>query len=122
LFMRKDDPFQQARVAEVLRQVKIGEDLMAEQRALVKDLVAEWADVFALSFGEVFPVDNAVHTLDIPADAAFSKKVHQKRLTPPQRQYLHMKIDEMLAAGVIEQCEPGQVKCVSPTTLAQKVH
>ena len=122
LFTRKDDPFQPARVAEVLRQVKIGEDLTMEQRAAVEKLVAEWADLFALSVSEVFPVENAVHTLDIPADATFSRKIHQKPLTPPQRQYLHARIDEMLAAGVLEQCEPGQVKCVSPTTLAQKVH
>ena len=31
-------------------------------------------------------------------------------------------IDTMLKAGIIEQCLPDQVKCVSPTTLAQKVH
>ena len=28
----------------------------------------------------------------------------------------------MLDAGIIEPCKPGQVKCVSPTTLAQKAH
>ncbi|KAF8230722.1 hypothetical protein L208DRAFT_1473940, partial [Tricholoma matsutake] len=47
---------------------------------------------------------------------------YQKPLMPPQQQYLHAKIDEMLVAGVIEQCEPGQVKCVSPMMLAQKAH
>ncbi|KAF8225388.1 hypothetical protein L208DRAFT_1505774, partial [Tricholoma matsutake] len=84
LFMRENNPFQPARVAEVLRQVKIGEDLMMGQRAAVRHLVAEWADVFALSVSEVFPVENTVHTLDIPADATFSRKIHQKLLTPPQ--------------------------------------
>ena len=39
LFTRKDDPFQPARVAEVLKQVKIGEDLTVEQRASVENLV-----------------------------------------------------------------------------------
>ena len=28
----------------------------------------------------------------------------------------------MLDADIIKPCEPGQVKCVSPTTLAQKMH
>lgn len=122
LFMRKNYPSQPARVAEGLRQVKIREDLTMEQRAAVEKLVAEWADVFALSISEVFPVENTVHTLDIPADATFSRKIHQKPLTLLQQQYLHARIDDMLTAGVLEQCEPGQVKCVSPTTLAQKVH
>ncbi|KAF8235634.1 hypothetical protein L208DRAFT_1214541, partial [Tricholoma matsutake] len=122
LFTRKNDPFQLARVAEVLRQVKIGEDLTMEQRAAVKDLVAEWADVFALSVSKVFPVENVVHTLDIPADATFLRKIHQKPLTPPQQQYMHAKIDKMLGAGVLEQCKSRQVKCVSSTTFAQKVH
>ncbi|KAG6838422.1 hypothetical protein C0991_011752, partial [Blastosporella zonata] len=28
----------------------------------------------------------------------------------------------MLTAGIIERCDPAKVKCVSPTTLAQKAH
>src|ERR1700678_610772 len=31
-------------------------------------------------------------------------------------------IDTMLEAGIIKQCLPDQVKCVSPMMLAQKVH
>ena len=52
----------------------------------------------------------------------FSTKVNQKPLTPPQKKYLYDSIDTMLNAGIIEQCSPDQVKCVSPTTLAQKAH
>jgi hypothetical protein len=43
-------------------------------------------------------------------------------LTLPQKEYFHVKVDQMLAAGVIEQVHPSQVKCVSPTTLVQKAH
>jgi len=107
LFTRKEDPSQPARVAKILRQVRIGDNLTVAQWELVEQLITEWADVFVLLVSEVFPVDGAVHMLNIPEDATFLKKVHQKPLTPPQRQYLHTKIDEMLAAGVIEQCEPG---------------
>ena len=53
---------------------------------------------------------------------SFSTKVHQKLLTPPQRRYLHEKLQAMLDADVIDPCEPGQVKCVSPTTFMQKTH
>lgn len=35
---------------------------------------------------------------------------------------MHSWIGEMLEAGIIEQCDPAKVKCVSPTTLAQKAH
>jgi hypothetical protein len=52
----------------------------------------------------------------------FPTKVHQHPLTPPQRQFFNKKIDEMLEARVIEHIDPLQVKCVSPTTLAQKAH
>ena len=78
--------------------------------------------IFALSVSEVKQVDNAVHYLDIPPGTKFSTKVGQKPLTPPQRKYLYESIDTMLKADIIEQCLPDQVKCVSPTTLAQKAH
>lgn len=48
------------------------------------------------------------------------QKVNQRPLTPPQKEYLNNKINEMIEAGIIEPCHPDQVKCVSPTTLAQK--
>ena len=67
-------------------------------------------------------VENATHYLDIVPGTTFSMKVGQKLLTPPQRKYLYKSIDTMLEAGIIEQCIPDQVKCVSPMMLAQKVH
>ena len=75
-----------------------------------------------MSVSEVTQVDGAVHTLNIEPDAKFSTKVHQKPLTPPQRQYFHEKLQAMLNADIIDPCEPSQVKCVSPTTLVQKTH
>ncbi|KAG6806815.1 hypothetical protein H0H92_009977, partial [Tricholoma furcatifolium] len=104
VFTRRTDPFQPRRVEAVLAAVTIGSDLNPQERRTVK----------------VKPVKGAVHKLNVPEDAQFSSKVHQKPLTPPQKQYLHQSIDEMLRAGIIEPCDPSQVKCVSPTTLAQK--
>ena len=122
LFTRLDNPFKPERVEEVLRLVTIGDDLSPDQRQKVQDLVRSFADVFALSVNEVKVADNATHRLDIPKDATFSMKVHQRPLTPPQHKYLYKSIDAMLEAGVIEPCKPEEVKCISPTTLAQKAH
>lgn len=95
---------------------------MQEQCKRVEDLVASFADCFALSVSEVRAVPGAVHCLKIPENATFSRKVRQKSLTPPQKAYLHTKIKELVAAGIIEQCKPEDVKCVSPITLAKKAH
>lgn len=125
LYTRNDGPdsaFRPARVAEVLRTITIGDDLSASEHAEVEAVITEYADCFALFVSEVRLVEGAVHKLDIPDDAVFLKKVRQRALTPPQREYLHLKIEELLEAGVIEQCHPSEVKCVSPITLAQKAH
>jgi hypothetical protein len=122
LFTQLTEPWKKERVEEILKQVKIGLDLTEKERDRVHEFIAEWADIFALLVSEVKQVDNTVHHLDIPQGMKFSTKVGQKPLTPPQRKYLYESIDTMLKAGVIEKCLPDQVKCVSPTTLAQKVH
>ena len=122
VYTRLTDPWKKERVDEILKQVKIGPDLTKGERERVQNFITEWADIFALSVNEVKQVDNAVHYLDIPPGTKFSTKTGQKPLTPPQRKYLYDSIDTMLKAGIIEQCLPDQVKCVSPTTLAQKTH
>ena len=116
------EPRKKERVEEILKQVTIGPDLTNEQHRQVLSFLTKWADVFTLSVSEVKQVEGAVHHLDIPQNTTFSTKVHQKPLTTPQRKYLHNSIDAMLDAGIIEQCSPDQVKCASPTTLAQKTH
>jgi len=122
LFTRTTEPYKLERVKEILRLVTVGTDLSEEQRTKVRSLINSFADIFALSMHEVGHVEEAIHHLEIDPDAVFSKKVHQKPLTPPQRRYLYTSIDTMLSAGIIEPCTPEEVKCVSPTTLAQKAH
>ncbi|KAJ3858429.1 hypothetical protein EV359DRAFT_87753 [Lentinula novae-zelandiae] len=102
--------FRPERVREILRKVKIGPNLSVDQKLKVEQLLGMYADCFTLSISEVRPVKNAVHLLNIPEGATFPKKVRQKALTPPQREYLHAKIDELLEAGVIERCNPEDVK------------
>jgi len=122
LYMRHTEPFKPERVRAIVGTVTFGPNLTDEERVKAKALIAEFADCFALSVSEVTQVPNAVHRLNIPENTKFSTKVHQRPLTPPQRQFLNKKIDEMLEAGVIEHIDPSRVKCVSPTTLAQKAH
>ena len=122
LFTRMTNPHKPERVEELLRLITIGEDLSPEERQKVQDLIRSFADIFALSISEVKVVDNTTHSLNIPTNTTFPMKVHQKPLTPPQRRYLYDSIDTMLEAGVIEPCKPEDVKCISPTTLAQKTH
>lgn len=122
VFTRFTDPWKKEQVEEILKQVTIGPDLSDEEHGRVTTFLAEWADVFALSVSKVKHVEGAIHHLDIPVGTKFSKKVNQKALTPPQRKYLYDSVDAMLKADIIEQCPPDQVKCVSPTTLAQKTH
>ena len=122
LFTRMTEPHKPERVKELLRLITIGDDLSPEERQSVEKLISDFADIFALSVSEVKTVEGAIHHLDIPSDATFSFKVNQKPLTPPQRRYLYESIDTMLEAGIIEACNPEDVKCISATTLAQKTH
>ena len=92
------DPFKPERVAEILRLVTIGNDLSEEERLKVRHLISVFADIIALSVHEVHTVEGATHRLNIPPNATFTKRVHQKPLTPPQQQYLYKSIDTTLSA------------------------
>ena len=122
VYTRLVDPHKPERVTSILSAITLGQDLTDNQAATVRKLIAEFADCFALSVSEVTAVKDAVHHLNIKPDTSFSKSIHQRPLTPPQRQYLNTKIDELLAAGIIEQCSPSDVKCIAPIILAQKAH
>ncbi|KIM79278.1 hypothetical protein PILCRDRAFT_52296, partial [Piloderma croceum F 1598] len=122
IFTRKSKVFAPARVEAVVAAIRIGDDLSPEEKIIVQDLIKEYADCFALSMSEVYHVPGAVHKIDVPKDKVFNTKVHQRPLTPPQRTYYNGVLDQMLEAGVIVPIAADKVKCVSPTTLAQKAH
>ncbi|KAG2742837.1 hypothetical protein P692DRAFT_20695421, partial [Suillus brevipes Sb2] len=122
VYTRQTEPFNPTRVAEVLRQIKIGDDLTAEQRTQVRDLCAEFADTFALAVSEVFPVDFKTFKLTFPEGTKFITKVNQRPLTPPQREFLYERLNELETAGIIRRITPEEVKAASPTVLAQKAH
>ncbi|RXW14873.1 hypothetical protein EST38_g10981 [Candolleomyces aberdarensis] len=119
---RNTEPFMPERVAAVLKEVSIGEDLTGEERQVVEGMIAEFADCFALSMSEVSVVEGAYHRLDIPKDAKFRTRVGQRPLTPPQKEFFNGVLDQMLEADVIEPIHYQDVKCCSATTLARKAH
>jgi hypothetical protein len=121
-FTRITDPKNPRRVTYIVKSVQIGDDLSLEEQEKVKELISQYADIFACSLSEVLPVPGAEHQLNIPQDATFHTRVHQKALTPPQTKFLHSKIDEMLTAGIIEKAPADTVKCCATTVLAQKAH
>jgi hypothetical protein len=122
IFTRKTKAFTTPRVNAVLAAIRIGDDLSPEETLVVQELIRQYADCFALSMGGVYHVPGAVHKIDVPKGKVFNTKVHQRPLTPPQRTYYDGVLDQMLEAGVIIPIAADKVKCVSPTTLAQKAH
>ena len=75
--LTKLGPFLPARVHAVVNAVHYGERLTEPQLAKAQALVAEFADVFALSLREVKPVDFIKFRLHIPPGTQFSKKIYQ---------------------------------------------
>ncbi|KAJ6626507.1 hypothetical protein B0H10DRAFT_2211102 [Mycena sp. CBHHK59/15] len=110
------------RVAAVLDAVTIGPDLTNKQRGTVREFISEFADCYVLSMKEVILIPGAEHTMNIPPDMTFSTKVHQHPATPAQKEWYNRVINEMLNVGIIAGIDTKDVKCVSPTTLAQKAH
>jgi len=88
----------------------------------MRDLIEEYANCLTLSMSEVHHIPGAVHKINIPEGKTFNTKVHQRPLTPLQRTYFNGVLDQMLEAGIIIPIAVDKVKCVSPTTLAQKAH
>ncbi|KAG1873267.1 hypothetical protein C8R48DRAFT_593809, partial [Suillus tomentosus] len=101
IYTRHTNAFNPVRVKEILKLVTIGEDLTEEQREKVRSFIAQYADTFALTVKEVFPVDFKSFKLTFPAGATFSTKTNQRPLTPPQREYLYARLNEMESAGII---------------------
>ncbi|KAG1829623.1 hypothetical protein EV424DRAFT_1316537, partial [Suillus variegatus] len=94
-------PFYPLRVETVVNTVHYGPQLMDSQHQMAQSLVAEFADIFALSTREVKQVDFVKFRLSIPPDTIFPKKVHQCPLTQPQWEYLFPVLDEMRKAGIM---------------------
>lgn len=98
--LEEEGPFHPPRVEAILKAVRFG-DLPPDELKQVQDLVAEFADTFALSVKEVKPVSFIKFRLNIPKDAV---------------------LDEFNNAGILRDIRSDEVKAVHPTVLAQKAH
>ncbi|KAH7918438.1 hypothetical protein BV22DRAFT_978648, partial [Leucogyrophana mollusca] len=121
-YTRHTDPFNPKRVAKILDLIRIGEDLTPSQRQQVCNVVRQYADTFAATVREVYPVNFKKFKLSFPEGTTFSTKVNQRPLTPPQREYLYTRLNGLTEAGIIRRIVPEDVKAVGPTVLAQKAH
>ena len=122
IFTRHTNPFKKERVAKILDEMALGDDLTDEQWEVTRSVMKEFADCFALAMSEVNAVPGVSHQLKIPEGMTFRTKIGQRSMTPPQRKFLNKKVDEMLAAGIVAPIHPRDVHNVAPTVLAQKVH
>ena len=118
--LRLVKPHKPKRVAQVLKEVTIGNDLTPSQRTQVEELVQIYADVFALSLSKVLPVFFIQHKLHVNPTVKLPTKVYQKPLMAAQKPWYYGKIDEMESVGIITWVWVDQVKCIRPTTLAPK--
>ncbi|KZP18348.1 hypothetical protein FIBSPDRAFT_681637, partial [Athelia psychrophila] len=94
--------FAPSRIQEVLDQVKIGEDLSTNQRERVRDLLTEFADVFALSLSEVRTVDWYKHHLNIDPNVPMPQRAGQRPVAGPQKDWLYSMLDNMEEAHVVK--------------------
>ena len=122
VYTRHTDPFKPERVARITSEVTIGPDTTPDERREVENLIAEFADCFALAMSEVNTVPGAVHKLNIPPETKFRTRIGQRSLNPAQKEYLHTKVNEMVGAGVIAPIHPRDVRAVAPVVFSKKTH
>jgi transposase InsO family protein len=117
---RAKDPANPKRIQEILDKITIGPDLSNEQRDRITKLISEYPDIFALNLSEVFPLDFIQHKLNIDPNITFPKKVYQRPVTEPQREFFQGIIDDMEKAEIIQAVPADFIKCINTTNLAPK--
>ena len=122
VFTRQTDSFNPRRIEHILNAVTLGDTLNPQERQKAKELITEYADVFACTLSEVLPLRGVYHNLNVPHDAKLSTKFNQRPLSAPQKEYFHKWTNQMLEAGLIEQAPIEQIQHIAPTVLTQKTH
>ncbi|KAG2357995.1 hypothetical protein BDR07DRAFT_1211934, partial [Suillus spraguei] len=115
-FTRHTWPDNPARIARILEEIKLGDDITEDEKQQLENFVRRNADVFALSLKEVKP------NLNVPETATFNLCTHQRPLTLDQSRFFSARIDDMLEAGIIEHAPAELVKCAATTVVTQKAH
>ncbi|KAG2337900.1 hypothetical protein BDR05DRAFT_894568, partial [Suillus weaverae] len=122
IYTRHTWPDNPARVAKILSEVTLGEDITADEKWQLEDFVQCNADIFALSLKEVKPIPDGYVNLNVPETTTFNLRIHQRPLTPDQSRFFNARIDDMIEAGIIKQAPAELVKCAATTVIAQKAH
>jgi hypothetical protein len=122
VYTRHTEPFKAEHVKRIISEITVGPDITLEQHSQVEALISEFADCFALTMTKVNTVPGAIHKLNIPSDAKFRTKLTQHSLNPAQKKYLHTKVDNMVAAGIIAPIHPRDVRAVAPVVFSKKTH
>ncbi|KAG2737419.1 hypothetical protein P692DRAFT_20823768 [Suillus brevipes Sb2] len=65
-------PDNSARVAKILLEVKLGDDITEDEKRQLEDFIRRNVDVFALSIKEVKPIPGAYVNLNVPEAATFN--------------------------------------------------
>ena len=112
-------PFYPPHIQKIVDSIVVG-SLEPHELQEVHDLVAEFADIFALSVKEVKPVTHIKYQLDIPPNAALLVKVNQQSLTMAQKEFYFPHLMEFIEASVLKPIHVCKVKAAHPTVLAQK--
>jgi hypothetical protein len=113
ILIRESDPYKAERVAKIVQEVTIGQDVTDEQRQVIQELLKEYVDCFALALKEVNTILGAVHKLTIPEGATFRMKIPPRSYNPDQRSFVNTKVDKMLDAGIIRSIHPSKVRFVA---------
>ena len=105
---------------KILSKVEISPDLNDKQHDQVKDLIREFANIFALLMSEVLTVDWHQHHLDIDPNVKLPKCMSQRPITENQKEWYYKMLDEMEASSVIQKVPGEFIKCLNSTNLAPK--
>jgi Reverse transcriptase (RNA-dependent DNA polymerase) len=108
------------RVCMIQEAVTIGPLCSAPQREWVLTLVAEFADVFALTLSEVRPVKFIEHKIHVPQGVKLPLHHRTKPLTEGQRAWFHRRVDKLVEAGIVMPISFHDVKCVNAVVMADK--
>ncbi|KIK32381.1 hypothetical protein CY34DRAFT_67248, partial [Suillus luteus UH-Slu-Lm8-n1] len=122
IFTRHTWPDNPARVAKILLEITIGDDITEDERVQLENFIQCNAEVFILSLKEVKLIPDAYLNLNVPEIATFNSRTHQRPLTPDQSRFLSVRVNNMLTARIIKKAPAELVKCAATTVIAQKAH
>lgn len=91
IYTHQTDPFNAARVKEIKRKIKLGDDLTAEELEELNEFIVRNTDVFALALKEVLPIPGAMLNLNVPSNTTFNgPRRHLSQTTTVERPQIHL--------------------------------